>query len=88
MQEIVDLMVEHRNMTRKSAEEFVRQLLSTIEDALLEGDSVKISGFGTFKPQWNEPRKSIDVNTGNEIIIEGYYKVAFAPENELKELYL
>ena len=86
MQEIVDLMVVHRNMTRKSAEEFVRQLLSTIEDALLEGDSVKISGFGTFKPQWNEPRKSIDVNTGNEIIIEGYYKVAFAPENELKEL--
>ena len=86
MQEIVDLMVEHRNMTRKSAEEFVRQLLSTIEDALLEGDSVKISGLGTFKPQWNEPRKSIDVNTGNEIIIEGYYKVAFAPENELKEL--
>ncbi len=45
MQEIVDLMVEHRNMTRKSAEEFVRQLLSTIEDALLEGDSVKISGI-------------------------------------------
>ena len=86
MQEIVDLMVEHRNMTRKSAEDFVRQLLSTIEDALLEGDSVKISGLGTFKPQWNEPRKSIDVNTGNEIIIEGYYKVAFAPENELKEL--
>ncbi len=86
MQEIVDLMVEHRNMTRKSAEEFVRQLLSTIEDALLEGDSVKISGFGTFKPQWNEPRKSIDVNTGNEIIIEGFYKVAFVPDNELKEL--
>ncbi|HNX11885.1 MAG TPA: HU family DNA-binding protein [Paludibacteraceae bacterium] len=86
MQEIVDLMVVHRNMTRKSAEEFVRQLLSTIEDALLEGDSVKISGFGTFKPQWNEPRKSIDVNTGNEIIIEGFYKVAFVPDNELKEL--
>ena len=42
MQEIVDLMVEHRNMTRKSAEDFVKQLLSTIEDALLEGDSVKI----------------------------------------------
>ena len=86
MQEIVDLMVEHRNMTRKSAEDFVRQLLSTIEDALLEGDSVKISGLGTFKPQWNEPRKSIDVNTGNEIIIEGFYKVAFVPDNELKEL--
>jgi len=86
MQEIVDLMVQRRNMTRKSAEEFVRLLLSTMEESLIEGDSVKITGFGTFKPQWNEPRKSVDVNTGNEIVIEGYYKVAFTPDSELKVL--
>lgn len=84
--EIIDLMVQDKSITKKSADEFIRILISTIEDALLSGDSVKVKGLGTFKPQWNEARKSIDVNTGNEIIIPGFYKVVFAPEGELREL--
>lgn len=86
MQEMIDLMVKNRDITKKSSEEFIRQLLTTIEDTLVEGDSVKISGLGTFKPQWNEPRKSVDVNTGKEIVIDGYYKATFTPDTELKNL--
>ncbi len=84
--EIIDLMVKDKNITKKTADEFIRMLISTIEDALLSGDSVKVKGLGTFKPQWNEARRSVDVNTGNEIIIPGFYRVVFAPENDLKDL--
>ena len=84
--EIVDLMIQNKNLTRKSTEDFVKVLLSIIEDALIEGEVVKIKGLGTFKPQWNEPRKSVDVNTGNEILIGGYNKVVFVPENDLRDL--
>ncbi|MPM76007.1 hypothetical protein SDC9_123002 [bioreactor metagenome] len=45
---------------------------------------MKLKGLGAFKLQWNEPRKSVDVNTGAEIVIEGYYKVVFTPEDEFK----
>ena len=83
--EIIDLMVKDKTITKKKADEFIRILISTIEDALLSGDSVKVKGLGTFKPQWNEARRSVDVNTGNEIIIPGFYRVVFAPENDLKE---
>ena len=84
--EIVDLMVGDKKTTKKAAEEFIKTLFSTIEDALLSGESVKVKGLGTFKLQWNEARRSIDVNTGNEIIIPGFYRTVFAPENELREL--
>lgn len=83
--EIVDLMAVKHNFSKKQTEEFVRMLLSTVEDVLIDGEAVKIKDFGTFKPQWNEPRKSVDVNTGDEITIPGFYKVVFTPDNELKE---
>ena len=49
-------------------------------------DSVRIKDWGTFKLQWNAPRKSVDVNTGEDIIIDGYYRVAFTPDAELRDL--
>lgn len=85
LQELVDLMVENRSITKKSADEFIRVLLSTIEDALANGEQVKVKGLGTFKSQWNEPRRSVDVNTGEEILIEGYYRAVFIPEAGLKD---
>lgn len=84
--EIIDLMASKNDSSKKQTEEFVKTLLSTIEDTLIEGEIVKIKDFGTFKPQWNEPRKSVDVNTGDEITIPGYYKVVFLPDNTFKEL--
>lgn len=84
--EIIDLMVERKNVSKKTADEFIRVLISTIEDALLSGDFVRVKGFGTFKPQWNEARRGVDTNTGNEIIIPGFYRVVFSPENDLKSL--
>lgn len=83
--EIVELLSTKAGISRKQADDFLKFLFSTIEDALLAGESVKIKGFGTFKLQWNEPRKSVNVQTGEEIILAGYYKVTFSPETQLKE---
>lgn len=83
-QDIIDLLAERAEISKSSAEDFFKVFLTTIEDALLAGDSVKIKNFGTFKKQWVEPRKSVDVNTNEEIIIEGYYKISFLPFSTLK----
>ena len=85
-QEIIDQVAGKASVSKRAAEDFLKVMIATIEDALMAGDIVKIKGFGTFKLQWNEPRKSVDVSTGEEIILDGYYKVTFAPEASLKEL--
>lgn len=85
-QEIIDLVASKASVSKRAAEEFLKVMIATIEDALMANDIVKIKGFGTFKLLWNEPRKSVNVQTGEEIILDGYYKVSFAPEQSLKEL--
>ncbi|MEI8084744.1 MAG: HU family DNA-binding protein [Paludibacter sp.] len=86
IQEIIDLVALKASVSKRAAEEFLKVLIATIEDALLAGESVKIKGFGTFKLQWNEPRKSVNIQTGEEILLSGYHKVTFVPDTILKEL--
>lgn len=85
-QEIIDLVATKASVSKRAAEEFLKVMIATIEDALLAGDVVKIKNFGTFKLQWNESRKSVNVQTGEDILIEGYHKVTFTPDSSLKEL--
>lgn len=84
--DIAEKLAVGLSLNKRVAEDFTKALVAVIEESLLTNDTVKIKGLGTFKLQWNDPRKSVDVNTGDEIIIEGYYKVAFAPEEEVKAL--
>lgn len=84
--DITGLISEHSSLSKRVIDDFLKALISTIEEGLLVNDVVKIKGLGTFKLQWNEPRKSVNVNTGEEIVIDGYYKVVFAPEAELRDL--
>ncbi|MDP4238960.1 MAG: HU family DNA-binding protein [Bacteroidota bacterium] len=84
-QEIIDLVASKASVSKRAAEEFLKVMITSIEEALLAGEVVKIKNFGTFKLQWNEPRKSVNIQSGAEIILSGYYKVAFTPDTMLKE---
>lgn len=85
-QEIIDLVASKLSVSKRVSEDFLKVMFATIEDALVEGESVKIKNFGTFKLQWNEPRKSVNVQTGEEIILDGYHKVTFTPDSNLKDV--
>jgi nucleoid DNA-binding protein len=85
-QEIAELLSLKAGISKKAADDFIKQLFATIEDSLLTGEQVKVKNLGTFKLQWNEPRKSVNVQTGEEIILAGYNKVSFTPDAGLKDL--
>lgn len=85
-QEIIDLVALKLSVSKRVAEDFLKVMFATIEEALIEGESVKVKNFGTFKLQWNEPRKSVNVQTGEEIVLEGYHKVVFTPDAGLKNI--
>ncbi len=84
-QEMVDQIAAKLSVSKRVAEEFLKSLFAEIEESLLKGESVKIKNLGTFKMQWNEPRKSVNVQTGEVFTIDGYNKVTFTPDADLKE---
>lgn len=73
-------------VSEKTAGAFLNALTSQLLEGLRTDKSVKINGLGTFKLQGVAPRKSVNVTTGEEIVIPGYNKIAFAPEIGVKEL--
>lgn len=85
-QDIIEMLASKDGRTKRIAEDFFRAFISTIEEELLKNESVKIKELGTFKLQWVAPRKSVNVQTGEDIVIDGYYKVSFSPDNNLKEV--
>ena len=85
-QELIKQLAKRLNINEKLAEDFLKAMFSTIEEELLKGELVKVKNLGTFKLQWNDPRKSVDVTTGDEIMLEGYNKITFTPDSKLKDL--
>ncbi|MEE1183251.1 MAG: HU family DNA-binding protein [Paludibacteraceae bacterium] len=85
MQELTDTIVAQSGATKRFTESFLRELVQVIQEYLEKDGVVKVKGLGTFKLIWNEPRKSVDVSTGNTIVLPGHYKVTFIPDNEVKE---
>lgn len=71
--------------SRKSCEDFIKELFNQITIALTDGQSVRIKGLGTFKLTDIEPRRSINVSTGEEFEIPGHSRVVFTPAKELAE---
>jgi len=85
-QEIVDLVASRASVSKRATEDFLKVFFASIEEALMAGEVVKVKNLGTFKLQWNEPRKSVNIQTGEEIMLAGYNKVSFAPDVLLKDL--
>ncbi|MBQ9201411.1 MAG: HU family DNA-binding protein [Bacteroidales bacterium] len=84
LSELTDALVKagHR---RREAEDFVRAFFAKIEEYVFLGESVKITGLGTFKLTRIAARESVNVNTGDRIEIAEHYKLSFLPDSSLKE---
>lgn len=78
-------LTEKHGLSKKDAEKFVVALFNVINDALTEEKLVKVKGLGTFKVISVAPRKSVDVNTGEPIVIEGRDKISFVPDASLRD---
>jgi len=73
-------------VSEKEANLFLSAFTTQLIEALKVDKQVKINGLGIFRLQAVASRKSVNVTTGEEIIIEGYNKIAFMPEAGVKEL--
>lgn len=80
-QEIVDKF----ELDKKQANSFVEKMFSVLQEGLQDEKIVKIKGLGTFKVISVQSRKSIDVNTGEPILIDGRDKISFTPDSDMRD---
>ena len=77
---------EKYGLSLSDASDFIGTMFDVVNEELDDTDSsVKIKGFGTFKVSAVSARASVDVNTGERIIIDGRNKISFTPEVLLRD---
>ena len=86
IKDLARFLVEKHGIKLADAELFITLMTEIINEGVHRERQVKIKGLGTFKLTSVSSRESIDVNTGERIVIEGRDKLSFAPDNAMKEL--
>jgi nucleoid DNA-binding protein len=70
---------------RSQAKAAIDSLLAQISGALKKGDSVTLSGFGTFKPVQRKARQGVNPRTGEKIKIKARKVARFTPGTRLQK---
>lgn len=79
-------LIEKFGLQKKKSDEVVTNFVDIINEGLREDRLVKIKGLGTFKMMSINARESVDVNTGERILLERREKISFTPDATIKEL--
>lgn len=83
---LADKLAEKSGLSQIESELFIRKMFDVCHQGLAADKMVKMRWLGTFKVTSVKDRESVDVNTGERIIIEGRDKISFTPDNILKEI--
>ena len=86
IQELANVLIEKNEMSKRDANSFVNEMFDIIQQHLETDKLVKVKGLGTFKIIDVEDRESVNVNTGERVLIEGHGKITYTPDALLKEL--
>lgn len=79
-------LAEKTGISQQDAELFIRKMFDVVNEGLQADKQVKMKWLGTFKVTSVKDRESVDVNTGERIVIEGRDKISFTPDTILKEI--
>ena len=84
--ELAAVLIDRKRLSKKNASRFVNELFNVIRQGLQNERLVKVKGLGTFKIVDVDDRESVNVNTGERVLIEGHSKISFTPDALMKEL--
>lgn len=79
-------VAKKHKLPQKETEQFIANMFAVVAEGLQQDKLVKVKGLGTFKVTQVKPRESVDVNTGERVLISGHDKVTFTPDSLMKEL--
>ena len=82
----LSVLPSKHGMKKKDAERFATTLFEVVKEGLASDRVVKIKGLGTFKMIDIDARESINVNTGERVVIESHDRITFTPDSTMKEV--
>ena len=83
--DLVEIIFEKVGLSKKEAQDIIEIIFDTIKVAFVEGESVKIPGFGTFSVRKKAARRGRNPQTGEELIITPRRVLTFKASNQLKD---
>jgi integration host factor subunit alpha len=83
--DLVEIIFEKVGLSKKEAQDIVEIIFDTIKQAFVEGESVKIPGFGTFNVRKKAARRGRNPQTGEELVISPRRVLTFKSSNQLKD---
>lgn len=86
IQDIAKALVDKHGLSQNDAENFVTTLFDVLNEGLHKEKIVKIKGLGTFKVIDVRERESINVNTGERVLIDSHGKITFTPDAVMRDL--
>lgn len=86
IQDIAKSIVSRHGLSQQEAERFVTTLFDVINEGLHREKIVKVKGLGTFKVIDVRERESVNVNTGERVVIESHGKITFTPDPVMRDL--
>ena len=84
--QLATILVKKNGIPNDEALKFVTAIFDIVKEGLETDKLVKIKGFGTFKIIDVDPRESVNVNTGERVLINGHQKITFTPDSVMKEM--
>jgi len=82
--DLVEKIFEKIGLSKKEAQEIIEILFDTMKQAFVEGESVKVSGFGTFNVRQKLARRGRNPKTGDDLEITPRKVITFRASNQLK----
>jgi integration host factor subunit alpha len=82
--DLVERIFEKIGLSKKEAQEIIEILFDTMKQTFVEGESVKISGFGTFNVRQKSSRRGRNPKTGEDLEITPRRVITFRASNQLK----
>jgi integration host factor subunit alpha len=83
--QLADLLFEQIGLNKREAKDMVDAFFDLVSESLVNGDDVKISGFGNFQIRTKAPRPGRNPRTGEAIPIQARRVVTFHASHKLKE---
>ena len=85
IKDLAKIVADRYDMHQQDAEKFMDDMFSLIRSALINDEQVKIKGLGTFKVQTVKERASVNVNTGEKVVINSHDRISFTPDATMRD---
>ncbi|MCR5820947.1 MAG: HU family DNA-binding protein [Bacteroidaceae bacterium] len=85
LSELTEALASRCAAGKKQTEQFVHLFFDVVADNLLKDKIVKVRGLGTFKLVNVDERESVNISTGERIVIPAHSKFTFTPDPVIRD---